>query len=127
MNLQQYILLLISEESGEIAKAASKAIRFGLNEHHPEDPLRLTNKERIANEFIDLIATLFITNILGIEICPTLIENALHSEHKDKIIAKIHHIVKFMKASIYEGQLNVPLVDIRKIDNKIQDTLNNLV
>lgn len=124
MNLKQYILLLINEESDEIAKAASKAIRFGLNEYNPMDSIKLTNTERIEKEFVDLIAILFIANILGINICNSIIDSALKSKYREQIIMRIQHVIKFMKTSIYEGQLELNLPDISKIDSQIHDKLN---
>ena len=127
MNLRQYLLLLINEESNEIAKEAGKAIRFGLFEHHPDDPSKLTNEVRIENEFIDLIASLFVANVYDIKISPIIIEMTINSPYRDKIIARIDHIIKFMRASVCEGQITSTLVEINNLNQKIKDRLNELI
>ena len=54
MNNEQYLLTCIMEEAAEVAKAASKAIRFGINEVYPET--KETNIDRLARELNDLDA-----------------------------------------------------------------------
>ena len=123
LNLNQYILLLINEEANEIAKETDKALRFGLNEHHPDDPQQKSNEIRIENEFIDLIATLYIANICGINISNIIIDMALTSSYRQQIIDKIFNILKALKLSIYEGQLNMTLVEANRLENKIKNHL----
>lgn len=52
MTTQEHLLAILAEECAEIAQRASKALRFGLDEIQPEQPL--TNAERIMEEFDDL-------------------------------------------------------------------------
>jgi NTP pyrophosphatase (non-canonical NTP hydrolase) len=52
MTEEQYLLLVLAEECAEIAKVASKAIRFGLEHVHDGT----TNKQKLFEEFADLIA-----------------------------------------------------------------------
>ena len=54
MNTTEYLLICFSEECAEVAHEISKALRFGLQEVMPGQPL--TNEERIAREFVDLLA-----------------------------------------------------------------------
>lgn len=56
MNLLQFYLLKISEEAGEIAKDAQKAMQFGLNNRYKySDP---SNKQSLHNEINDLLAVI---------------------------------------------------------------------
>ena len=52
MNYQEYLLTCLIEECSEVQKAATKALRFGLNVGHPEK--HTTNAEDIAIEFYEL-------------------------------------------------------------------------
>ena|SRR3990167_11143702 len=54
MNRTEHLLVCLSEECAEVAHEISKALRFGLQEVMPGQPL--TNEERIAREFVDLLA-----------------------------------------------------------------------
>jgi hypothetical protein len=50
----EHLLVILMEECAEVAHRASKALRFGLAEVQPGQPLR--NAKRIEHEFIDLVA-----------------------------------------------------------------------
>ena len=54
MTKQEHLLVILSEECAELSKEASKALRFGLNDHEPEKTE--TNAQRIVAEFNDLFA-----------------------------------------------------------------------
>jgi len=54
MNTSEYLLTCLIEECAEIAKAATKAQRFGLENHEPES--MITNAEQICFELGDVIA-----------------------------------------------------------------------
>jgi NTP pyrophosphatase (non-canonical NTP hydrolase) len=47
-------LAMMIEEAGEIAQAAAKALRHGLESYHPDT--METNREALRREFIDLLA-----------------------------------------------------------------------
>lgn len=49
------ILVTVSEECAEIAQATSKALRFGLENYHPDNP-DVTNADDILYEYIQLSA-----------------------------------------------------------------------
>lgn len=55
MNTLEYLLGCIGEEGGEIAIATSKAVRFGLDDCHPDRPDGPTNRERLVDELNDLM------------------------------------------------------------------------
>lgn len=52
MNRIEHLLTILGEECNEIGQRASKALRFGLSEIQPGQPL--TNAERIVEEYADL-------------------------------------------------------------------------
>lgn len=54
MTRTEHLLTILSEEAAEVAQRVSKALRFGLEEVQPGQPL--TNAQRIAYEMVDLIA-----------------------------------------------------------------------
>ncbi len=54
MNQSEHLLSCLAEECAEVAQRVSKALRFGLTEVQPGQPL--TNAERIAQELNDLVA-----------------------------------------------------------------------
>ncbi len=49
---KQYLLYCIAEEAGEVAQAAAKALRFGMEDEHEGK----TCAERLLNEIHDLVA-----------------------------------------------------------------------
>ena len=64
MNKSEHLLSCLSEECNEVAHRVSKALRFGLNEIQPGQPL--TNSERIIEEAQDMIAVLKMLQIIGV-------------------------------------------------------------
>lgn len=55
MKQLENILVTVSEECAEIQQAVSKSLRFGLDNHHPDNP-DVTNADDILYEFIQLQA-----------------------------------------------------------------------
>lgn len=62
MNRQEHLLSCLAEECAEVAQRVSKALRFGLGEVQPGQPLR--NSDRIEEELRDLFA---VASILAAE------------------------------------------------------------
>lgn len=54
MNHLEHLLTITGEEGAEVAQRASKALRFGLHEVQPGQPL--TNLQRLIGEVQDLLA-----------------------------------------------------------------------
>ena len=54
MNKTEHLLACLMEECAEIQKVAAKALRFGLDDHAPGEPM-VPNSESIANECTDLL------------------------------------------------------------------------
>ena len=71
MTPDQYWLCKIAEECTEVAQRALKAQQFGLSEIQPGQDL--TNLERLADEFRDLLITFdeMMSRIGGFEFQPT--------------------------------------------------------
>lgn len=49
-------LSILQEECAEVIQIISKIRRFGINSFHPEDPNRLSNRERLVAELGDVKA-----------------------------------------------------------------------
>lgn len=43
-----YLLICLIEEAAKIQKSATKALRFGLDNHHPNSPETETNRKKLA-------------------------------------------------------------------------------
>ncbi len=82
MNEREYLLVCVMEECSEIQKAASKALRFNLN-----DP------DEIENEFIDLVALFEMLQFVTLD--------------EERIAAKKKKVRKFMKVSIETERLKL--------------------
>lgn len=54
MNQQEHLLSCLAEEAGELVHACGKALRFGLEDGHPNTDT--TNEDDILNELTDIIA-----------------------------------------------------------------------
>lgn len=57
MTRQDLLLVQLMEECAEIQKLASKSLRFGLSDNHPEGPEK-TNAILIHEEFMDLLGVI---------------------------------------------------------------------
>ncbi len=66
MTREQYLLQCLSEECAEVQLIASKCNRFGLESHHPDDPDKVTNRTKLTNEVIDLMALIHAVGMNGI-------------------------------------------------------------
>lgn len=101
MNRKEHLLTILSEECAEVSQRVSKALRFGLHEVQPGQPLN--NAERITQEMADL---------LGIYemLC---IEEIIPGAQDYHIQQKRQKVEKFLKLSEQEGCLsNGVLADV---------------
>jgi len=96
MNKTEHLLTCLMEECAEIQKAAAKALRFGLDDHAPDEP-EVTNGENIAFECIDLFAV--IEMLEEMEVIPQLPKSELVQQKKDKVL-------KYIKYAEERGSIN---------------------
>ena len=86
MNRIENELITAMEECAEIQKEISKALRFGLNNHHPDQP-DFSNAENIILEYIQLKAV--IEKLQADQVLPTYdvyTEKALKMEKLNKMM-----------------------------------------
>jgi len=83
MTKTEHLLTCLIKECAEIQKAAAKALRFGLDDHHPNMPTT-TNADEIAQEYIDLLAIIEMLREEGI--IPTLDSPEMVQAKKDKVM-----------------------------------------
>lgn len=98
MNRAEYLLTIAGEESCEVGQRIAKALRFGLTEIEPGQPL--TNAQRIIGEFHDLFVMLDWLRQEGLlptdaKLVPSIATDA----------AKRAKVEKFMAISRAEGTL----------------------
>lgn len=95
MNHREYLLICLMEECAEVQKAASKSLRFGLNDS--ESPLHPVNKDVLVEEVIDLLA------LIG------LVFEDLHISQdgfEELVEIKNEKVLKYMKYSKERGILS---------------------
>lgn len=63
---QRYLLTCLIEECGKVIQAATKALRFGLDDLHPEK--QVTAESVLGNEINDLMAVWEMLIKLGVKI-----------------------------------------------------------
>lgn len=93
MNMQEHLLVKLSEECAEVSQRAAKALRFGLLDVQKDQPFN--NAQRIEQELADLIAISGMMAALGMikEIQP------------DAIPPRIERITKYLIYSREIGTL----------------------
>lgn len=94
MTRTDHLLTILAEECTEVGQRVTKALRFGIDEIQPGQPM--TNAERILYEFSDLLAVVGMLVDEGV-----LPKNGL-TEMMDK---KVEKIEKYLKYSAEVGRL----------------------
>ena len=89
MNRIEHLLTILAEECAEVAKETSKAIRFGMNEVMPGQPL--TNRERVLKELQDLWAAVEMLDLQQVD--------------REAIDRKKEKVLKYMEYSRQCGTL----------------------
>ena len=64
MNKEEHLLVCLSEECAEIIKSISKALRFGFDDHHPNN--LTSNYEAIERELNDLYGVIELLSEAGL-------------------------------------------------------------
>lgn len=98
MDRREHLLTCLAEECTEVGQRVAKALRFGLTEVQPGQTL--TNRQRIAEEYRDLVA---VANILVEEGILAVHEMAVLQKDVD---AKRTKIERFMEIGRREGVLS---------------------
>ena len=88
MDKTEHLLTCLIEECSEIQKVAAKALRFGLNDHHPDIP-GVTNAEDITRECADMIAVYEM--LIDERIIPTLDVVGLKQKKREKVLKYIEY------------------------------------
>jgi NTP pyrophosphatase (non-canonical NTP hydrolase) len=58
MKTEQYLLSRLTEECLEVGQENSKAINFGLDDHNPSDPDKVTNQTKLVDELNDVMGVI---------------------------------------------------------------------
>lgn len=103
MNLEQYLLVCIMEEASEVAKAAAKMLRFGVNDKHESQ--QCSNFENFNAEYNDMLASVELATIL----C-----NLDVSYRPEAVARKKQRILYFMKDSVNRGTVTEEAFDTLK-------------
>ena len=94
----QYLLVCLAEEAAEVQKAATKALRFGLYNHHPGLPTR--NRDTLAHELVEL--AVITERLLEASAIP-----ALSKKDEESIkAAKFNRLLLYAKESKRQGTLD---------------------
>lgn len=96
MNRAEHMLACLAEEGAEVAQRVTKALRFGLREVQPGQPL--TNDDRICDELRDLIAVAHILHSEGVI--------GWFMPEIGDVNAKLSKIERFMAISREQGVLS---------------------
>ena len=98
MNKTEYLLTCLMEEAAEVQQIAAKCLRFGFNNHHPNDGAYKTNASELQRELKDLRATEFMLAREG---------HITFDSHADgwTLEQKIEKVKKYMEVSKSCGTL----------------------
>lgn len=88
MTEEQLLLAQLAEECGEVAQVASKALRFGPDNYHPDDPEKKKNRDKLVLEFNDIVGVMMELNERGVIEYP-IDMNLIHQKR-----AKINRYLK---------------------------------
>ncbi|MCM2140047.1 hypothetical protein [Vagococcus fluvialis] len=99
MDITNYLLVCLMEESAEIAHAAAKSIRFGLDDSHPER-VGETNEDDLLEELYQCIAVVeMLQENKNLKTLTNEEIQCIKNKKKEKMI-------KYMSYSKEKGQLN---------------------
>jgi len=106
VNRLQFLLVKLSEECNDVGKEAAKIIQFGLDSFDPADPLRLSNRRRLINELLDVLAVMeMLDTESGIGVNIEQSRNAI--DHKKR------KVEKYYLRSQKMGHMDQKLPDVR--------------
>lgn len=94
MNIQEYLMTMVSEEAGEVTQAVSKMLRFGKDNSHPDKPEE-NNEYSLLKEFYQLQG--MIEHLQQNEMLTTLPEEDIENIKRSKL-RKVYHYMEKSKA-----------------------------
>lgn len=97
MNKEQHLLACLAEECAEIIKEVNKSFRFGIDDHNPNDPTKVTTRTKLENELHELLAVIQLLTDHG-----TI---GAISADSDQIIKKQLKVIKYMDYAKLKGTL----------------------
>ena len=94
MSENEYLLIVLAEECGEVIENVAKALRFSLEDHHPND--FETNESKLKREIVDVIA-----------VAEMLVENKVIEDYnsREMIENKKKKVKKYMEYSRHKNIL----------------------
>ena len=96
MTREEHLLSIVAEECAEVAQRATKALRFGLTDPAGTQPGQDNNKERLLQEYGDLMAAMRM-------LFPEEFSHIPSTEYQQK---KVERIEKFLILSKEIGRLD---------------------
>jgi hypothetical protein len=114
MNRQEHIITVLAEEGGEVAKECHKSLRFGLDDKLTLDPrgprgtAGPTTAEKIAAEFIDMVAVYQMATAEGL--VPSIGLSINDPATLKRIALKQERVEAFMGYAQRVGALEIPQV-----------------
>ena len=99
MKHEENLMVIALEECAEVQQEISKALRFGVENHHPDEPF-ITNGERILKEFHQLRA------VIDMLVEEKIIHGLPEEEQNQIYYDKVANIEKWEKYSRSIGQVN---------------------
>jgi len=95
MNITEHLIAIVMEECAEIAQAASKMLRFGLDDGYPGSDR--TNRDDLVREVNDLLGVLELLEEYGIKL-PGIGDQRM-------IVDKKNRIKEYLNYSQEQGRL----------------------
>lgn len=99
MKREQYLLSCLAEECAEVQLIISKYNRFGGDSFHPEDPNKKTNKAKLTQEILDVMALIQAVGMNG------LLLDQTPSDAEKAVQGKLERLDKYMQISEDLGYL----------------------
>ena len=121
MKLQDYLLILLNEESSEVIRASSKVIRHG-KDHIIANVDSITTEDILSNEIADCFANIFLLNCSGLTVVPNVSEIMLRDETSfNEIECRVNAI---MRVTENNPNLNLNKQEFEEFKKRVYDILN---